>query len=128
MIRKLSFLVLAGGLLLGGVTGCQNLTSPNFNFADLQDLVENPTPTGLNQAATGLLITWRDYVAAGSNDTYANLGLLGRESYTLDIADPRFEVEMLSTAESEKFARMGRIDQEEVQACDLDELGRHLQA
>ncbi len=97
MIRKLSFLVLAGGLLLGGVTGCQNLTSPNFNFADLQDLVENPTPTGLNQAATGLLITWRDYVAAGPNDMYANLGLLGRESYNLDIADPRFEVEMLST-------------------------------
>jgi hypothetical protein len=98
MIRKLSFLVLSGGLLLGGVTSCKNLTSPNFNFADLQDLVENPTPAGLYQAATGLLITWRDWVAAGSNDTYANLGLLGRESYTLDIADPRFEAEMLSEA------------------------------
>jgi hypothetical protein len=98
MIRKLSFLVLAGGLLLGGVTGCKNLTSPNYNFADLQDLVDNPTPAALYQTATGLLVTWRDWVAAGTNDTYANLGLLGRESYTEDIADPRFEAEMLSVA------------------------------
>ena len=97
MMRKLSFLILAGGLLLGGATSCNNLTSPNFNFADLQDLIENPTPTGLFQATTGMLLTWRGHVAAGSNDIYANLGLLGRESYTLDIADPRFEAEMLTS-------------------------------
>jgi hypothetical protein len=96
MIRKLSFLVLAGGLLLGGATSCKNLSSPNFNFADLQDLVENPTPTALSQAATGLLLTWRDWYAAGPNDLYGQLGLLGRESYNMDIADPRFEAEMLS--------------------------------
>jgi len=107
MIRKLSFLVLAGGLLLGGVTSCQNLTSPNFNFADLQDLVENPTPTGLFQAATGLLITWRDWATANNNDLYPQLGLLGRESYTLDIADPRFEVEMLSIALSQDSPAFG---------------------
>jgi len=97
MMRKLSFLILAGGLLLGGATSCNDLTSPNFNFADLQDLVENPTPTGLFQAATGMLLTWRVHVAANNNDIYPQLGLLGRESYTLDIADPRFEAEMLTS-------------------------------
>jgi hypothetical protein len=106
-MRRISFLVLAGGLLLGGMTSCKNLTSPNFNFADLQDLVENPTPTGLFQAATGMLISWRDYVTANNNDLYPQLGLLGRESYTLDIADPRFEAEMLSAQLSQDSPAFG---------------------
>ena len=95
MLRKLSFLVLAGGLLLG-MSSCETLTSPNFNFGDLDELVESPSPSGLFTAATGMLIIWRQYIAQGSNDLYAQLGLLGREGYTLDIADPRFEAEMLS--------------------------------
>lgn len=34
MRRKLSFLVLAGATFVG-MSSCQNLTSPNFNFEDL---------------------------------------------------------------------------------------------
>jgi len=97
MMRKLSFLVLAGVMLVGA-PGCKNLTSPNFNFEDLQNLVDNPTPTGLFTAAQGMLITRRDMIANGANDVYAQLGILGRESYNHDVNDPRYEAEMMTSA------------------------------
>jgi len=96
MMRKLSFLVLTGVMFVG-MTSCQNLNSPNFNFEDLQNLVDNPTPTGLFTAAQGLLITRRGMDANGPNDFYSNAGIVGRESYDLDINDPRFETELLSS-------------------------------
>jgi hypothetical protein len=96
MMRKLSFLVLTGVMFVG-MTSCQNLNSPNFNFEDLQNLVDNPTPTGLYTAAQGMLITRRDMDANGPNDFYSNAGIVGRESYDLDINDPRFESELLSS-------------------------------
>lgn len=105
MRRKLSFLVLAGATFVG-MSSCQNLTSPNFNFEDLQNLVENPTPTGLFTAAQGMLVTRRDMDAFGPNDQYSQTGILGRESYNLDVNDPRFGVEMLNAtldAESPAF-------------------------
>ena len=94
MTRKLSFLVLTGVMFVG-MTGCNNLTSPNFNFEDLQNLTEDPNPTALYTAAQGMLITRRDMDANGANDLYANAGVVGRENYNLDVADPRFESELM---------------------------------
>lgn len=94
MIRKSSFLVLAGVMFVG-LPGCNNLTSPNYNFEDLQNLVEDPNPTALYTAAQGMLITRRDMDAFGANDMYANTGVVGRENYILDVADPRFESELM---------------------------------
>ncbi len=93
MTRKIFFPALLGGLLLGA-TGCETLTSPNFNFGDLDELTENPTPSAVNTALVGLLIGNRVYYR-NPNDYVSMLGILGRESYNNDIADPRFESEML---------------------------------
>ena len=79
-------------LLLGvlvAVGGCDTLTSPNFNFADLDDLVSNPTPSGVNGAAQGLLVGYRVNMGDGPGDFASLIGILGRESYNMDVADPR---------------------------------------
>jgi len=91
--RNLIALAVAGLVL--SFHGCETLVSPNENFGDLDDLVNNPTPGGINSAIAGLLITYRGSIAFAANDFVGQLGLLGRESYTLDINDPRFETEML---------------------------------
>ena len=91
--RALVAFALAG--LLAGAQACETLNSPNENFGDLDDLVSNPTPGGANSAIQGLLIGYRVYVAFAANDLVGQLGIIGRESYTLDINDPRFESEML---------------------------------
>lgn len=82
-----------GGLVVAG--GCQNLTSPNFNFADLDDLVNNPTPSSVNAAVQGLLVGYRAYMGNGGNDFVSVIGIIGRESYNMDVADPRYESELL---------------------------------
>lgn len=91
--RRLIGLAVAG--LLASTSACQTLTSPNENFGDLDDLVNNPTPGSVNSAIQGLMVGYRVYIAQSANDLVGQLGLLGRESYTLDINDPRFESEML---------------------------------
>lgn len=80
---------------LGVFAGCSDLTSPNFNFIDLDDLREDPNRATVVNAAQGLLIGSRAYVGAGANDLVGQLGILGRESYNIDPNDPRFESEML---------------------------------
>ncbi len=92
--RALVTFAVAG--LMVGVQACETLESPNENFGDLDDLVNNPTPGGVNSTIQGLMIGTRQYMAFAANDLVGQLGLLGRESYTLDINDPRFESEMLS--------------------------------
>ncbi|MGH7541340.1 MAG: RagB/SusD family nutrient uptake outer membrane protein [Gemmatimonadota bacterium] len=76
------------------LAACDSLTSPNANFGDLDELQTNPTRAGLATAAQGLIIGYRDYFV-DPNDYVSMLGILGRESYNHDIADPRFESEML---------------------------------
>src|SRR5262245_37132931 len=60
----------------------------------VETLQDNPTPEAINAACTGLLI--------GSRRNHANefgyvdeLGILGREAYNFDTADPRFVGELL---------------------------------
>jgi hypothetical protein len=79
-------------LLLSG--GCNELNVPDFNNLDLGDLETNPTPAKIAQAAQGMLIGAR--VQMGEQNGYVSLlGILGRESYNFDPADPRFITEML---------------------------------
>lgn len=80
-------------LLLAGA--CSDLEAPNFNAGDLEELQDNPTRASISAAVTGLTITTRKVYAEDDNDMIAMLGILGRENYVLDVADPRFVSEML---------------------------------
>lgn len=82
--------------LVGAVTaiGCTSLTIPDFNNSTIDDLLANPTPAKVAQAAQGLLVGTR--AMFGPQNGYVSLlGILGRESYNFDPADPRFITEML---------------------------------
>lgn len=78
------------------MSGCESLNAPNFNFGDLSELEENPSRASIGAAVTGLTITTRQVWAQDDNDFVAMLGILGRENYVLDVADPRFVSEMLA--------------------------------
>ncbi len=96
MRHRFATTLLAGALVLA-LGACSDLTSPNANFGDLDELQNNPTRSGLATAAQGLIIGFRDY-HVDANDLVSMLGILGRESYNHDLADPRFESEMLGSA------------------------------
>src|SRR6188508_2503146 len=87
----LSCLALAG---LFGLVGC-DLDVPDLNNPGLDELSENPTPSGVNAACTGLLIGNRAGTAT-ANGYVSQLGILGRESYNFDAADPRYIGELLN--------------------------------
>jgi starch-binding outer membrane protein, SusD/RagB family len=78
-----------------GLGACE-LEVPDLNNPSLESLRETPTPSGVYAASTGLLIGSRAGKAA-QNGYVAHLGILGRESYTFDAADPRFVTEMLAS-------------------------------
>ena len=76
------------------VSGCSELTVPDFNNSSIEDLSTNPTPAKIAGAAQGLLFGTRTMM--GPQNGYVSLlGILGRESYNFDAADPRFITEML---------------------------------
>jgi len=90
---KTSRLIVAGVLILTA-GACSDLTVPDYNNPSLEDLQNNPTPTKVAQAAQGLLVGTR--TQQGTQNGYVSLlGIIGRESYNFDPADPRFIVEML---------------------------------
>lgn len=93
MTTRNGFRLLLAALLVA-FPGCQNLTSPNVNFGDLDELETSPDRASLATAAQGLIIGHRLY-HLNPNRLVSMLGILGRESYNHDIADPRFESEML---------------------------------
>lgn len=84
-------------LALAGLgTACQNLEAPNFNAGDLDEIQSNPSRASVAAAVTGMTITTREVYAQDDNDLVAMVGILGRENYVLDVADPRFVSEMLA--------------------------------
>ena len=89
---KRMVLVLAGALIIAGCG--DDLLVPDFNNPSLEELTTSPTRAKIGTAATGMLIGARDGVAA-RNGYVSLLGILGRESYNFDGADPRFITEML---------------------------------
>src|SRR5213593_3790946 len=86
--------LLAAVVGLGLATGCKDLNVPNLNSPALDDLLNNPTRSKIATAATGLLIGTRTGIAA-QNGYVSLLGIVGRESYNFDPADPRFVTEMM---------------------------------
>lgn len=91
-MKALKAVSLALMLLVAGA--CNDLTVPDYNNPSLEDLTGNPTPTKIAQAAQGLLVGTR--IGQGTQNGYVSLlGIIGRESYNFDPADPRFMVEML---------------------------------
>lgn len=84
---------LAATLWLLPATGC-DLDVPDLNNPGLDDLQENPTRSGVAAACTGLQIGNRRNRAAANGYT-SQLGILGRESYSFDAADPRYIGELL---------------------------------
>lgn len=83
--------VVAAALLLAA---CGDLTVPEYNNPSLEDLENNPTPAAVRAAATGLLIGARSNLTDRTGYV-SMLGILGRESYTLDASDPRYINELL---------------------------------
>src|SRR5688572_31617806 len=64
---------------------CKDVTVPNLNNPSLESLTENPSTGTINTATIGMLITLRDRVG----NEASQMGILGKESYTLDQAEPR---------------------------------------
>ena len=88
------FQALLGVLLLGA---CNSLDVLDLNNPGLENLVSNPTRSGIQVAATGLLIGGRGGPGgiSSTNGYVMVLGLFGRESYNFDAADPRNITELL---------------------------------
>lgn len=81
-----------GALVVGA---CGDLNVPDLNNPSLELLQTAPTRSAVSSAATGLLIGHRVDVAS-SNGYVVMLGILGREAYNFDAADPRYITEMLA--------------------------------
>jgi starch-binding outer membrane protein, SusD/RagB family len=71
-----------------------DLDVPDLDNPGIDELLENPTRVGVSSACTGLQISNRRNRAA-ANGYIAQLGILGREAYNFDQADPRFIGELL---------------------------------
>ncbi len=93
MTSRASRMICAAVTLVVG-SSCKDLVVPDYNDASIGDLTNSPTPTKIAQAAQGLLVGTRAGIAE-QNGYVSLLGILGRESYNFDPADPRFITEML---------------------------------
>jgi starch-binding outer membrane protein, SusD/RagB family len=91
-MKKTSF-ILATLLAAATVPAC-DLDVPDLNNPGIGDLENNPTAPTVTSACTGLVIGNRRNQAA-ANGFVAQLGILGREAYNFDQADPRFIGELL---------------------------------
>jgi hypothetical protein len=77
--------LVALGLVACAVAACREVTVPNYNSPNVDQLTAAPTAASVNPTVLGLLVGAR--ATAG---TYAlTLGVLGREVYNLDGAEPR---------------------------------------
>lgn len=91
---RLTALALSGVLGALAIPAC-DLDVPDLNNPSLSDLENNPTAVSIGAACTGLLSGNRRNHAA-PNGYVVLLGILGREAYNFDTADPRFIDEMLA--------------------------------
>jgi starch-binding outer membrane protein, SusD/RagB family len=80
--RAAVLLAVAAGV---GLAACKEVTVPNFNSPNVEQLTGAPNAATMNTTVLGLLVGARATVG-----TYATgLGILGREVYNLDGAEPR---------------------------------------
>jgi hypothetical protein len=92
-IQTLAALALAGGVAPLALAAC-DLNVPDLNDPSLDDLKNHPDAISVGAACTGLLIGNRGGKAA-ENGYVVQLGILGREAYNFDAADPRYISELL---------------------------------
>jgi len=76
-------------------TSACDLSVSDLNNPGLSELETNPTRALVNSAATGLIVGHRAGVAP-ANGYIVQLGILGREAYNFDGADPRYIGELLA--------------------------------
>lgn len=82
--RRAMVLAVPASLLLA-FGACRESTVPNFNTPNIEGLLNSPNAQTVNTTVAGLLVGLRATVG-----TYATgLGILGREVYNLDPAEPR---------------------------------------
>jgi len=93
-IHSLAVTVIFGLLASLAVTAC-DLDVPDLNNPGLDGLQDTPTVATVNAACTGLLIGGRRNVST-ENGYVSELGILGREAYNFDSADPRYVTEMIA--------------------------------
>ena len=93
MITRLLALSISGTLGVLAMPAC-NLDVPDLNNPGLGELEDNPTAVSVAAACTGLLIGNR--LGVGAENGYVDqLGILGREAYNFDTADPRYTGELI---------------------------------
>ena len=68
-----------------GLIACDEITVPNLNNPSIESLTNNPTIGVVNTAVVGMLINLRGRVGVEASA----MGILGKESYNLDQAEPR---------------------------------------
>lgn len=74
------------------VSACKEVVVPNYNSPNVDQLLAAPKAQVVNTTALGLLVGARAVIG-----TYASqLGIFGRESYNLDVADARFVLSWLA--------------------------------
>ncbi len=91
---KKSFVALSAVV---GLSACGTLEIEDLNNPGLDDFRNNPDRAKVSSAATGLLIGHRAGIAAQAGYV-AELGVIGREAYIFDGADPRYVAELLGPA------------------------------
>jgi hypothetical protein len=72
-------------VLLAAFGACKESTVPNFNTPNIDGLLESPDAATVNTTVVGLLVGLRANVGTWAT----GLGILGREVYNLDPAEPR---------------------------------------
>jgi starch-binding outer membrane protein, SusD/RagB family len=81
-------------LVAASVSAC-DFGVPDLNNPGIDELQGNPTRASVSAAATGLILGHRVTMGA-ANGYVVQLGILGREAYNFDGADPRFIGELLA--------------------------------
>jgi hypothetical protein len=97
MNRRPRIIPIVSAIVVSGVGlgGCGSLDIGNLNDPGIEEFQNNPTPAKIAAAATGLLVQIREDIGA-NNGYVSHLGILGRESYNFDAADPRFVTSLLA--------------------------------
>ena len=95
-MRTMTAIAACAALTVPAACSEEDFLVPDYNNPGIEDLINNPTRASVAAAATGILVLARDEFD-DRNGYVSLLGILGRESYNFDGADPRFVTEMLET-------------------------------
>lgn len=71
--------------IAAALSACEPVTVPNLNNPSIESLTSNPTIGVVNTAIVGMLINLRGRIGTEASA----MGILGKESYNLDQAEPR---------------------------------------